>query len=280
ICNYEVGHAIKCTCQAGTGSAHSLLGLQCPGFASMSKRSANDWWPHIIRREPWHSVGRFRTMARPASEECPLGISWHDTAWIQALEPGNVMDYFSERSNPFYDRTCNNEIVKMQRLSADQLSQMTGLEYILLHAQEPILYVVRKQHRHSPSQVTPLADYYVLAGVVYQAPDLGAVLNSRLLATAHRLQAALDESLSFARYHPFRGYWWQFPDGRPQPKPPAKHAPGSIFQRRRVDLLLAELAANFPPKQHEEAAKQETPAPRPEPSQAKSARGEKRPRLA
>ncbi|CAN7979265.1 unnamed protein product, partial [Ixodes persulcatus] len=133
-------------------------------------------------------------MARPASEECPLGISWHDTAWIQALEPGNVMDYFSERSNPFYDRTCNNEIVKMQRLSADQLSQMTGLEYILLHAQEPILYVVRKQHRHSPSQVTPLADYYVLAGVVYQAPDLGAVLNSRLLATAHRLQVCMHRS--------------------------------------------------------------------------------------
>jgi hypothetical protein len=28
----------------------------------------------------------------------------------------NVMDYFSERSNPFYERTCNNEILKMQKL--------------------------------------------------------------------------------------------------------------------------------------------------------------------
>jgi hypothetical protein len=26
------------------------------------------------------------------------------------------MDYFSERSNPFYERTCNNEILKMQKL--------------------------------------------------------------------------------------------------------------------------------------------------------------------
>lgn len=32
------------------------------------------------------------------------------------------------------------------------LSNMTGLEYILLHVQEPILYVIRKQHRHSNTQ--------------------------------------------------------------------------------------------------------------------------------
>jgi len=29
---------------------------------------------------------------------------------------------------------------------------MVGVEYILLHAQEPILYIIRKQQRHSPSQ--------------------------------------------------------------------------------------------------------------------------------
>lgn len=29
---------------------------------------------------------------------------------------------------------------------------MVGIEYILLHVQEPILYVIRKQHRFSPTQ--------------------------------------------------------------------------------------------------------------------------------
>jgi mediator of RNA polymerase II transcription subunit 6 len=53
---------------------------------------------------------------------------------------------------------------------------------MLLHVQEPILYVIRKQHRHSATQVTPLADYYIIAGVVYQAPDLGSVLNSRIVS--------------------------------------------------------------------------------------------------
>lgn len=62
---------------------------------------------------------------------------------------------------------------------------MTGLEYVLLHVQEPILYVIRKQHRHSSQQVTPLADYYIIAGVVYQAPDLASVLNSRLVSYSH-----------------------------------------------------------------------------------------------
>jgi mediator of RNA polymerase II transcription subunit 6 len=58
---------------------------------------------------------------------------------------------------------------------------MTGTEYVLLHVQEPILYVIRKQHRHSAQQATPLADYYIIAGVVYQAPDLSSVFSSRLV---------------------------------------------------------------------------------------------------
>lgn len=29
---------------------------------------------------------------------------------------------------------------------------MVGVEYILLHAQEPILYIIRKQQRQSPAQ--------------------------------------------------------------------------------------------------------------------------------
>ena len=59
---------------------------------------------------------------------------------------------------------------------------MTGLEYCLLHVQDPILYVIRKQHRHSSTQVTPLADYYIIAGVVHQTPDLGSVINSRIVS--------------------------------------------------------------------------------------------------
>lgn len=61
-------------------------------------------------------------------------------------------------------------------------SNMVGMEYILLHVQDPILYVIRKQHRHSPTEATPMADYYIIAGTIYQAPDLASVFNSRLVS--------------------------------------------------------------------------------------------------
>ena len=88
--------------------------------------------------------------------ENPLYVSWCDSAWIPVLSQSNVMDYFTERTNPFYDRTCNNEVLKMQKLGVldAQLTNMQGTEYCLLHVQEPILYVIRKQTRHSPTQVT------------------------------------------------------------------------------------------------------------------------------
>lgn len=57
----------------------------------------------------------------PIIPENPLGLSWHDSAWVPILNPSNVMDYFSERTNPFFDRASNNELVKMQRLNPEQL---------------------------------------------------------------------------------------------------------------------------------------------------------------
>lgn len=89
-------------------------------------------------------------------------------------------------------------------------SNMVGMEYILLHVQDPILYVIRKQHRHSPNEATPMADYYIIAGTVYQAPDLANVFNSRLLALVNNLQGAFEEASGYARYHPSKGYSWDF----------------------------------------------------------------------
>jgi len=134
---------------------------------------------------------------------------------------------------------------------------MTGIEYILLHVQEPILYVIRKQHRYSPTQVTPLADYYVLAGYIYQAPDLNSVINSRMLTAMHHLSSAFEEVQSYARFNPSKGYSWDFgKDNETKDKSKdsekesekMKEEASSLFQRARVDVLLAELMKRYTPK--------------------------------
>jgi mediator of RNA polymerase II transcription subunit 6 len=93
----------------------------------------------------------------PKQFENLLGVSWYNAAAVPHLNPLTVMDYFANHSNPFYDRMCNNEIIKMQRLSADHLVNMTGVEYVVLHTQEPILYIIRKQKRSSPNNVSTLS---------------------------------------------------------------------------------------------------------------------------
>ena len=138
---------------------------------------------------------------------------------------------------------------------------MTGLEYILLHVQEPILYVIRKQYRQSPTHAIPQADYYIVAGIVYQAPDLASVINSRLLSTVHHLQSALEEASSYSKYHPSKGYTWDFKDRKfaekKEKKELTKPEPSSLFQRQRVDMLLGELTRKFPPPRPQNMA----PAP-------------------
>ncbi|XP_040577939.2 mediator of RNA polymerase II transcription subunit 6 [Lepeophtheirus salmonis] len=228
-----------------------------------------------------------KMMSEPKLDS-PLSISWHDSAWIPMLNAGNVLDYFSERSNPFYDRTCNNEVIKMQRLNPEQMQNMSGTEYILLHVQEPILYVIRKQLRLQ-GRVMPLTDYYIVAGIVYQAPDLGSVLNSRILSSVHHLSSAFEEARHYAKYHPSKGYWWDFepakrpgfphhyfPSLNPIPKSPQnkkkkkkksskkqehKEEPSSLFQRRRVDTILEMITGMFPPKTNQPSL----PPPPPQP---------------
>ncbi|EDW96723.1 mediator of RNA polymerase II transcription subunit 6 [Drosophila yakuba] len=186
-----------------------------------------------------------------------LRLSWHDTQMMATLSPQTVMDYFCRKSNPFYDHMCNNETVRMQRLGPEHLHNMIGLEYILLHVAEPILYVIRKQHRHNPSEATPIADYYIIGGTVYKAPDLANVINARILNTVVNLQSAFEEASSYARYHPNKGYTWDFSsnkvlsDKSKSDKKDSNSAKdensGTLFQKQRVDMLLAELLRKFPP---------------------------------
>lgn len=64
--------------------------------------------------------------------------------------------------------------------------------------------------------------------------------------------------MSYSRYHPSKGYWWDFKASKGMgpfnsnhsaPKEVVntpKEEPSTLFQRQRVDMLLAELVRQFP----------------------------------
>lgn len=181
-----------------------------------------------------------------ASSTNLLGMSWQDHVMAPHINRDNVLDYFSQRSNCFYDVTCNNEICKMQKMGLQKIQTMIGIEYVLIHHQEPILYIIRKQKRLSPRQVQTLADYYIIAGTVYQSPDLGSIVNSRLMTTLHHLDSAFKET---------RGHFWnndeelelknkQKSDKKTNRRKEEQQP--SMFQYSRADALLASLSGKYP----------------------------------
>ncbi|KAI3651855.1 hypothetical protein MP228_003158 [Amoeboaphelidium protococcarum] len=124
--------------------------------------------------------------------------SFRDVAWLQTYGLGavNALDYFA--TSQFYDPTCNNEVVKMQTKfnnlaeMGDMMIRMVGVEYVLAHVQEPILYVIRKQKRKSEIEVELLETYYILEGTVYMAPSLKDVITSRLMHCSQSLQSMVQ----------------------------------------------------------------------------------------
>jgi mediator of RNA polymerase II transcription subunit 6 len=127
-------------------------------------------------------------------DEHGTGVVWTDKVWLSyfPLNEATALDYFS--LSQFYDRSCNNELVKMQRLDPALMTTMDGIEYKLLGQSSDSLFRVSKSRRTVTPKpaVTLLAVYYILNGNVYQAPTAHAVLSSRVLQSLHHLRKSFD----------------------------------------------------------------------------------------
>ncbi len=138
-------------------------------------------------------------------------VSFADDDWIRSYGLGshNALDYFA--LSPFYDTTCNNEKVKMQRREFAQLDKMTGLEYRLFPTgKEPVLFVVKKQLRVSEHSKKIQELYYILDKHIYQAPTLYRLFMSRLSKSCAHLQNAFDKLNQAAQFTPSQGSTWFF----------------------------------------------------------------------
>lgn len=130
-------------------------------------------------------------------------VQWSSPEWVQiyGLRNDNVMDYFA--LSPFYDRSTNNEVLKMQSNFNEQLQsrradlnqelrRMKGMEYEVSTANEPDSWVIRKQERLGPELVQIVSVYYICGQNIYQSPSIYNVLVSRLLATSKNLKTAQE----------------------------------------------------------------------------------------
>ncbi|KAJ9049182.1 Mediator of RNA polymerase II transcription subunit 6, variant 2 [Entomophthora muscae] len=87
---------------------------------------------------------------------------------------------------------------------------MIGIEFELVKEQYPILYIIQKQRRRSPTEAIPMAVYYIINGNIYQAPDLYSVLANRMLTIVNHLNRAFREVYNYVEFHPSSGYRWKF----------------------------------------------------------------------
>ena len=139
-------------------------------------------------------------------------VSWEDRSWWNgALNRGSVLDYFA--NSQFFDRASVNAQLRMQgsmlppEVAREQLARLPGivfeldetrLEELPPTASDPAahsLYVIRKLRRAPSGAETTLRYYYVMDGVVYEAPTLWAVVQARL----RRLGWYLSEAFEAAR---------------------------------------------------------------------------------
>uniref|UniRef100_A0A060SZY4 Mediator of RNA polymerase II transcription subunit 6 n=1 Tax=Blastobotrys adeninivorans TaxID=409370 RepID=A0A060SZY4_BLAAD len=142
-------------------------------------------------------------------------VLWRAPEWIQAfgLRSDNVLEYFSQ--SPFYDRTSNNQVLKMQSqfnenlntrdLSAE-LKNMQGIEFVVAIEREPDMWVIRKQNRLSPHEARLEATYFVVGDNIFMAPAIYSIVSSRLLSTSQSLSKALETAVSLPTYSPSQGY--------------------------------------------------------------------------
>nr|CCA13868.1 mediator of RNA polymerase II transcription subunit putative [Albugo laibachii Nc14] len=102
----------------------------------------------------------------------------------------------------------------MQRLSTDQLKNMRGIEYeVVPNTAKQLpqqIFGIRKQRREGRTQVKLMAIYYVLEGTVYQAPNVHAMLSSRLRTCSFRVGKAFRMLNKGVRFSPSEGYSWDF----------------------------------------------------------------------
>ncbi|KAG7711996.1 hypothetical protein KL914_000638 [Ogataea haglerorum] len=146
-------------------------------------------------------------------------LQWRSPEWVNmfGLRTDNVLEYFAQ--SPFFDRTSNNQVLKMQNQFTDtnyyskpydqllqDLRKMKGIEFVIAMVGEPDFWVIRKQNRLSENETVTISDYYIIGSSVYMAPITHSVLSSRFLASVLSLRNASSQLQDLPAFSPSNGH--------------------------------------------------------------------------
>lgn len=110
------------------------------------------------------------------------------------ISPARVLSYFA--TTPFFDPMSNNQELIRQGIdqTLENLQGFVGLEYIVDEkaSKPPHLFVIAKQHRHSPNSVDALDLYYCFDGFVMRCTNFQEVLNARFAKVTCALEKVME----------------------------------------------------------------------------------------
>eukprot|EP01038_Epipyxis_sp_PR26KG_P008091 gene8091-10960_t len=129
-----------------------------------------------------------------------MNTQFIDVVWINSFGLGskNALEYFY--TSPFYSTDSNNQIIRTQNISIENLKTEIGLEYALdenLSKESKQLFVIKKQYRNSPTRVELWEIYYILNGVIFCCPDLLDLLRSRISKAAYNISQSFSEIMAY-----------------------------------------------------------------------------------
>ena len=123
------------------------------------------------------------------------------------LTPQNIIEYFS--ISQFYDRTCLNEILKMQSQFANidisnKITEIVGIYYILEFSTEGIFIIAKKEN--SGNKTIILKVYYCIFGYIYCSPTIKSISDSRFIDCLMFLNTALDKYQERKTFNWLKGF--------------------------------------------------------------------------